>query len=296
LALRLASSPPAGSGNLTITPTLVGYGAASSDDDDDDDDAAVRAHGAAAVFEPPTLVFVPGGPRALGFRVVGRRAGIYNLTYALAGGAAAVYRVTPPKAAAAILGSAPGGDGGDESDANHRAAAAAVAAGWWPLTVAAAPVLRVRFLTESGALPRLRARAAQRPEGADPGAHVEVYSGGAVALGEFAATAATAAGEVPAQGTAGAGLGGGGSAAGAAVAAGRGLVSVAGTTEAAECSDRGVCDRTLGTCQCFDGYRSSDGNGAAGARGDCGFLVPDAAPLWVGQQPPNEVLAPASRL
>jgi hypothetical protein len=48
--------------------------------------------------------------------------------------------------------------------------------------------------------------------------------------------------------------------------------SVTGTKEYAECSNRGVCDRSTGTCSCFRGYTSSDGAGGAGSRGDCGHF------------------------
>jgi len=45
-----------------------------------------------------------------------------------------------------------------------------------------------------------------------------------------------------------------------------------GTKENAECSQNGVCDRTLGKCKCFPGFSSSDGSGNQGTRGDCGFI------------------------
>jgi hypothetical protein len=49
---------------------------------------------------------------------------------------------------------------------------------------------------------------------------------------------------------------------------------VSGSKEMIECSGRGICDRTLGTCTCFTGYGSSDGRGNMGAKGDCGYLQP----------------------
>lgn len=47
---------------------------------------------------------------------------------------------------------------------------------------------------------------------------------------------------------------------------------VKGTKEFAECSNRGICDRTSGFCNCFAGFSSSDGLGNMGLLGDCGFL------------------------
>ena len=48
-------------------------------------------------------------------------------------------------------------------------------------------------------------------------------------------------------------------------------VSVRGTKEHAECSNHGTCDHSTGICSCFKGYGSSNGLGAEGTRGDCGF-------------------------
>lgn len=44
-----------------------------------------------------------------------------------------------------------------------------------------------------------------------------------------------------------------------------------GTKEYEECSGRGLCDRETGTCKCFPGFGSSDGQGSPGDRGDCGY-------------------------
>lgn len=43
-----------------------------------------------------------------------------------------------------------------------------------------------------------------------------------------------------------------------------------GTTEYVECSGRGTCDYLTGVCRCLPGWQSSDGQGNAGTRGDCG--------------------------
>mmetsp|Transcript_635 Transcript_635/g.1457 ORF Transcript_635/g.1457 Transcript_635/m.1457 type:complete len:767 (-) Transcript_635:2005-4305(-) len=49
------------------------------------------------------------------------------------------------------------------------------------------------------------------------------------------------------------------------------VVSRTGTTEYVECSAHGWCDYDTGSCDCYDGYGSSDGAGSAGTQGDCGF-------------------------
>ena len=51
----------------------------------------------------------------------------------------------------------------------------------------------------------------------------------------------------------------------------RQAASVAGTKESAPCSGRGRCDAGSGLCSCFTGFGPSDGAGAKGVLGDCGF-------------------------
>ncbi|RLN47467.1 hypothetical protein BBJ28_00004217 [Nothophytophthora sp. Chile5] len=72
--------------------------------------------------------------------------------------------------------------------------------------------------------------------------------------------------------------------------------SVRGTNENAECSNKyvptaalvivpvahpspvpcsGVCDYNTGTCACFDGMASSNGQGGLGLNSDCGYLMPE---------------------
>ena len=50
-----------------------------------------------------------------------------------------------------------------------------------------------------------------------------------------------------------------------------------GTKEDDVCANRGVCDSTEGSCVCFDTngdtYASSNGYGAPGLRGDCGYAM-----------------------
>ena len=45
----------------------------------------------------------------------------------------------------------------------------------------------------------------------------------------------------------------------------------AGTRESDECSNRGLCDRAVGACECSEGWATSDGDGGQGRRGDCGY-------------------------
>ncbi|KAA0176694.1 hypothetical protein FNF27_01975 [Cafeteria roenbergensis] len=53
---------------------------------------------------------------------------------------------------------------------------------------------------------------------------------------------------------------------------------VRGTTETAECNDRGLCDYGMGQCVCFPGWGSSDGTNRPGVTGDCGYRVPYSLP------------------
>ena len=50
--------------------------------------------------------------------------------------------------------------------------------------------------------------------------------------------------------------------------------TVKGTKESIECSGRGSCDRSAGTCVCFPGYDSSDGKDGPGSKGDCAHIMP----------------------
>jgi len=59
-----------------------------------------------------------------------------------------------------------------------------------------------------------------------------------------------------------------------AVAANGAGSTVNGTTESAECSNRGICDLGTGTCSCFLQHGSSDGTNSPGTRGDCGYVEP----------------------
>ena len=47
-----------------------------------------------------------------------------------------------------------------------------------------------------------------------------------------------------------------------------------GTKEDDVCSGRGLCDHTTGSCACFSGFGSSNGQGGKGTLDDCGYVVP----------------------
>jgi len=46
-----------------------------------------------------------------------------------------------------------------------------------------------------------------------------------------------------------------------------------GTTENVPCSNRGLCNKKTGECNCFTDFLSSDGMGGPGDRGDCGYTI-----------------------
>lgn len=50
-----------------------------------------------------------------------------------------------------------------------------------------------------------------------------------------------------------------------------GVRSYRSTREHVECSNHGRCNHNEGVCECYDGYKSSDGMGGHGTRGDCGY-------------------------
>lgn len=52
-----------------------------------------------------------------------------------------------------------------------------------------------------------------------------------------------------------------------------GFVSQTGTKENAVCSNKGYCNYDDGTCQCLNGFGSSDGRGSYGGRNDCGYMM-----------------------
>ena len=47
-----------------------------------------------------------------------------------------------------------------------------------------------------------------------------------------------------------------------------------GTKEDETCSGRGLCDQTTGSCTCFSGFGSSNGQGGKGTLDDCGLVIP----------------------
>ena len=57
------------------------------------------------------------------------------------------------------------------------------------------------------------------------------------------------------------------------------------TTVSTECSSQGRCDRSIGVCNCLTYASSSNGEGQAGTRGDCGYLKPtlNCVSLYAGK-------------
>ena len=57
------------------------------------------------------------------------------------------------------------------------------------------------------------------------------------------------------------------------------------TAVATECSSQGLCDRSIGVCNCLTYASSSNGEGQAGTRGDCGYLKPtlNCVALYAGK-------------
>ena len=53
-----------------------------------------------------------------------------------------------------------------------------------------------------------------------------------------------------------------------------------GTKLDAECSRHGYCDHREGACVCFEGWATSDGDGAAGHRRDCGWNPGEAGAVY----------------
>ena len=124
----------------------------------------------------------------------------------------------------------------------------AQASGLHPLRQpASSNVISVTFLTEHGPLPRLTVRdaAAQPLYGPRDNAVVVAAQGESLA--------ATAPGATP------------------------GSIAVlfhpsrSGTKESLPCSGRGRCSAATGACACFTGFGPSNGQGAKGSLGDCGF-------------------------
>lgn len=60
------------------------------------------------------------------------------------------------------------------------------------------------------------------------------------------------------------------------------------TTENVVCSDRGLCDYTVGECVCLVGWGSSDGYGNKGPEQDCGYRLPTYGKNFAGFLPEDD--------
>lgn len=58
---------------------------------------------------------------------------------------------------------------------------------------------------------------------------------------------------------------------------------VTGTKESDICSNHGFCDEKKGICDCLDHWLTSDGQGNAGTRGDCGYLSTGTTSTCAGE-------------
>lgn len=58
-----------------------------------------------------------------------------------------------------------------------------------------------------------------------------------------------------------------------------------GTYTYAACSNRGDCDYSIGSCVCYPGFRSSNGAGGSGGRGDCGYQEVPSLNISFGLRP-----------
>lgn len=61
-----------------------------------------------------------------------------------------------------------------------------------------------------------------------------------------------------------------------------------GTREEVECAGHGICLEEEGLCDCFVGYQSSDGRGAIGEMGDCGWRNKYQTALFISDGEAND--------